>query len=194
MDLRQVKPTRAPSRIVRGSFKSRVAMRMAIPRGTSTVNDELRVCVSRKYFAVHTGKKYGASGTMLPMMRGTVWRNLDRRSGRIAAGCAKLNGITREDSQISAVTRNSLAPRLSPPGIQGPVLTGPLPVSTGPHGTLTSATNAVSRGRLSSANPAVALLAIHAGALTVLRPLDATLFTGANMSLGRRVRFLPVNV
>jgi hypothetical protein len=69
-------------------------MRMAIPIGRSTVNDVLKVCVSGIFLPAHQGMKYGASGTMLPMMRGTVWRNLKRRSGRIAAGCARVNGIT----------------------------------------------------------------------------------------------------
>src|SRR5258708_6479206 len=109
MDRRQVHRARAGSNIVKGSFKRRVAIRNAMPNGTSTRIDELRVCVSRKYLPIRHGKKYGASGTMLPMIRGTVCRNLERRSGRIAAGCAKVNGITAEGSQISPVTRKYFA-------------------------------------------------------------------------------------
>ena len=45
-----------------------------------------------------------------------------------------------------------------------------------------------------SADAAVVLLAIHARALAVFAALNATLFTGANMSVGRRIGLLAINV
>jgi len=40
---------------------------------------------------------------------------------------------------------------------------------------------------------AVVLLAEHPGALAVFGPLNATLLTGANMSIGRRIGLLAIN-
>ena len=106
------------------------------------------------------------------MIRGTVCRNLERRSGRMAAGCAKVNGIAVEDWQISPVTRKYL------------VQVG----SRCPTWTLV-----INRG--SSPGPGgVVLLAVYAGTLPVFGPLNAALFSRANMTIGRRVGFLAIDV
>src|SRR3569832_1293637 len=115
------------------------------------------------------GKKYGASGTMLPMIRGTVWRNLERRSGRMAAGCAKVNGITHE-----RLADNAGHPQVFP--FRDEVQSSLAPIRWG------------------SPDAAVVLLAIHAGALVALAALNATLFTGANMSVRRRIGFLAIDM
>ena len=38
------------------------------------------------------------------MIKGIVCRNLERRSGKMAAGCANVNGIAAKGSQISPAT------------------------------------------------------------------------------------------
>jgi hypothetical protein len=152
-----------------------------MPSGTSIVKDVAKVWVSMKYRATRHGKKYGASGTMLPIIRGTVCRNLERRSGRIAAGCAKVNGITVEDSQISPVTRKYFA-RMWDPAPAGPRLQRD-PGSTRARSAAEGSTS-----------PGVVLLAVHAGTLVVLGPLDAALLGCANMTVGRRIGLLAIHV
>src|SRR5882757_3614142 len=106
---------------------------------------------------------------MLPMIRGTVCRNLERRSGRIAAGCAKVNGITWR--RLADIAGDSQVFRPDEP--------------KGPSGRLVQP---------SSIRAGVVLLAIHAGALVVLRPLDTTLLSCANMTVGRHIGLLAIDM
>src|ERR1700738_1664632 len=46
------------------------------------------------------GTKYGRSGVMAPMISGTVRRYLRPRSGRMAAGCASVNGMRAPSARL----------------------------------------------------------------------------------------------
>src|ERR1700730_8011603 len=118
------------------------------------------------------------------MIRGTVCRNLERRSGRMAAGCAKVNGITGKGSQISPATCKFLSPAPAATGVLG---------ARRPSRRWGGDTAPPHRGS-ELLLPCVVLLAVHPRALPILRPLHTALLSSADPPIGCRVGLLAIDV
>lgn len=110
------------------------------------------------------------------MIKGIVCSNLERRSGKMAAGCAKVNGIAAKESQISPATCK-FCPGAGLAG--GRVGASP---STPP-----GSAQALLHAR-------VVLLPVNPRTLPILGPLHIALLGSTDVPVGSRIGLLAIDM